>query len=197
MVLGLIFMSCSENKEIFLKQKIDKYFLAWNNQKFNHSDFSEFKRDTSYTWHNKKGGKGNQSIFNANSGSKQWDKAWNGAYSYDIIKIDTDSLKVTGTFRETTDFLRIIGMPEGYKAIVTYWFDDDYRVKETLYEWNPNNKKMSEVIQPIVEWAMKNDSIKIQTIYLKDGFKPNTENAREWKTLLDRYKNTLPNNVNN
>ena len=47
---------------------------------------------------------------------------------------------------------------------------------------------MSEVIQPIVEWAMVNDSIRIQYIYLKDGFTPNTENAIEWKILLDAYK---------
>jgi len=189
LALGLILWSCSkDNEEAILRHKIDKYFLAWNNQAFNHPDFFDFKRDTSYTWHDKKEGKGSQSIFNLNSGWKQWDKAWNGTYTYDSIIIDTDSLKVTGKFRETTDFLKIIGMPEGYTAIVTYWFDDSYKVKETLYEWDVNNEKMSEVIKPIVEWAMINDSIRIQHIYLQDGFTPNTENAREWKILLDAYK---------
>ena len=88
-ILGFIFCSCFNNdKETILRQKIDKYFLAWNNQAFSHPDFSNFKKDTSYTWHDKKEGKGIQSIFNPNSGWKQWDKAWNGYYTYNIIKID-------------------------------------------------------------------------------------------------------------
>ena len=204
MTLGLILWSCSENnKEAILGKKIEDYFLSWNKQDFNHPDFSKFKRDTSYTWHGTKKGEGIQSIFNPNSGWKQWDKAWNGVYTYDIIKIDTDSMKVIGEFRETTDFLKIIGMPEGYAAKVTFWFDDNYKVKETLYAWNSDNKKMSEVIRPIVEWAIVNDSIRIYNIYLKDGFIPNKENAKEWNNLLNAYKqqykddnNTLPTKSN-
>jgi len=187
--LGFILSGCSKNnKEAIFRQKIDKYFLAWNNQAFSHPDFSNFKRDTSYTWHGKKDGKGRQSIFNPNSGWKQWDKAWNGSYTYDIVKIDTDSMKVVGEFIETTDFLKTIGMPEGYSATVTFWFDDNDRVKETLYAWNASNRNMKEVIKPIVEWAKVNDSIRINKIYLIDGFIPNIENAKEWKILLDEYK---------
>jgi len=134
LTIGLVLWSCSENnKEAILGKKIEDYFLSWNKQDFNHPEFSKFKRDTSYTWHGTKKGEGIQSIFNPNSGWKQWDKAWNGVYTYDIIQIDTDSMKVIGEFRETTDFLKIIGMPEGYAANVTFWFDDNYKVKETLY----------------------------------------------------------------
>ena len=191
-ILGFIFCSCFNNdKETILRQKIDKYFLAWNNQAFSHPDFSNFKKDTSYTWHDKKEGKGIQSIFNPNSGWKQWDKAWNGYYTYNIIKIDIDSMKVIGEFNETTDFLKIIGMPEGYSAKVTFWFDDNDRVNNTLYAWNVTNRKMKEVIEPIVEWAKVNDFIRINKIYLNDGFIPNTENAKEWKILLAKYNKTI------
>ena len=191
-ILGFIFCSCFNNdKETILRQKIDKYFLAWNNQAFSHPDFSNFKKDTSYTWHDKKEGKGIQSIFNPNSGWKQWDKAWNGYYTYNIIKIDIDSMKVIGEFNETTDFLKIIGMPEGYSAKVTFWFDDNDRVNNTLYAWNVTNRKMKEVIEPIVEWAKVNDFIRINKIYLNDGFIPNTENAKEWKILLAEYNKTI------
>ena len=191
-ILGFIFCSCFNNdKETILRQKIDKYFLAWNNQAFTHFDFSSFKNDTSYTWHGKKEGKGIQSIFNPNSGWKQWDKAWNGYYTYNIIKIDIDSMKVIGEFNETTDFLKIIGMPEGYSAKVTFWFDDNDRVMETLYAWNVTNRKMKEVIEPIVEWAKVNDFIRINKIYLNDGFIPNTENAKDWKILLAEYNKTI------
>lgn len=189
LTLGLILWSCSENNmEALLEKKIENYFLAWNEQDFNHPDFSKFKRDTSYTWHGTKKGKGIRSIFNPNSGWKQWDKAWNGVYTYDIIKIDIDSMKVTGKFRETTDFLKIIGMPEGFTATVTFWFDENLRVKETLYAWNSDNEKMNEIIIPIVEWAKVNDSTRIYNIYLKDGFIPNKENAKEWRSLLNEYK---------
>ena len=191
-ILGFIFCSCFNNdKETILRQKIDKYFLAWNNQAFSHPDFSNFKKDTSYTWHGKKEGKGIQSIFNPNSGWKQWDKAWNGYYTYNIIKIDIDSMKVKCEFNETTDFLKIIGMPEGYSAKVTFWFDDNDRVNNTLYAWNVTNRKMKEVIEPIVEWAKVNDFIRINKIYLNDGFIPNTENAKEWKILLAEYNKTI------
>ena len=100
-------------------------------------------------------------------------------------------MKVIGEFNETTDFLKIIGMPEGYSAKVTFWFDDNDRVKNTLYAWNVTNRKMKEVIEPIVEWAKVNDFIRINKIYLNDGFIPNTENAKEWKILLAKYNNTI------
>ena len=186
--IGLMLWSCSTtNKEAILKKNVEDYFIAWNKHDFHNPDYSNFKRDTSYTWHGEKKDKGNQSIFDPNSGWGQWDIAWNGIYTFDIIKVDIDSMTVSGKFNETTDFLKFIGMPEGFDATVTYWFGDDYRVKETLYAWNPNNKSMGEVIKPIVEWATLNDSIRIHKIYLNDGFVPGTANAEEWKILFRAY----------
>ncbi len=183
----LLVTSCTENKKAILEEKVKKYFAAWNSQDFESSDFALFKKDTSYTWHGKKEGQGNRSIFNPNSGWKQWDKAWKGTYTYKDVQINTEEMMVTGEFNETTDFLKQIGMSEGFSATVTFWFDDDYRVKETLYAWKPDNRSMHEQIKPLVEWAKQNDSITIYQIYLQDGFRPSTETAIEWKKLLDAY----------
>lgn len=189
MTLMLIFWGCSsENTEQILRKKTEKYFEAWNKQDFQNPDFTDFKRDTSLTWHGTKEGEGRPSIFNPNSGWKQWDVAWNGTYTFDILEIDADSLKVVGKFRETTDFLKFIGMPEGFGATLTFWFDEQYKVKETLYGWHEDNRDMHEVIKPIVDWAKEHDSLRIQKIYLQDGFVPNRENAQEWKALFDLYK---------
>lgn len=182
-----VLISCSPGKEQVLRGKVENYFAAWNRQDFESADFAAFKKDTSYTWHGKKEGDGIRSIFNPNSGWKQWDKAWNGTYSYTSMRIDTDEMTVSGRFNETTDFLKQIGMPEGFSATVTYWFDDYYQVKETQYDWDPDNQSMHDKIKPLVEWATINDSITIHRIYLKDGFRPSTENAKDWKKLLNLY----------
>ena len=98
-------------------------------------------------------------------------------------------------FQETTDFLKIIGMPEGFSAKVTFWFDNDLKVKETLYQWSEQNISMHDAIKPIVDWARVNDSLRIQKIYLENGFVANRENAAEWRKIIELYEknNTLPN----
>jgi len=105
-------------------------------------------------------------------------------------------LKVTGAFSEITDFHKHIGMPEGLSATVTFWFNEDLKVKETLYGWHPENKSMGDLIKPMVAWAKVNDSLLIETIYLRDGFVPNFKNARAWKKLIKDYQ-AATDNVHN
>lgn len=189
LLIFVIFLwGCATSTKHILRKKTKAYFKAWNRHDFTNSDFANFKMDTCYVWHNNKKGKGQQNVFDPNSGWKQWDIAWNGTYQFEITNIDTGSLKVTGKFIETTDFLKIIGMPTGYSATVTYWFNKDLKVKEILYDWDEKNRNMHEVIKPIVIWAKEHDSLRIQKIYLRDGFVPNKENAKEWKELLMLWK---------
>lgn len=193
--LTVICFSCSEKQTTkILNNKIEAYFASWNQYDFENPAFSEFKQDTSLTWHGTKYGKGIPSVFNPNSGWKQWDKSWNAIYAFEILEIDLDSMKVTGAFSEITDFHKQIGMPEGLSATVSYWFNDDLQVKETLYAWHPDNQSMHELIKPLVAWAKLNDSILIETIYLKDGFVPSFKNARAWKKLIKDYQ--MATNIN-
>ncbi len=188
LAVGVAFLSsCQPSTEALLREKTEAYFAAWNRHDFTHPDHANFKRDTSYTWHGKKEGNGSRSIYNPNSGWKQWDIAWNGTYRYEITNIDVNNLSVTGNFHETTDFLKFIGMPEGFSAVVTFWFDEELKVKETQYEWLDSNRNMHEVIKPIVAWAQQNDSLRLQKVYPDGSFTPNTENAEEWKILFENY----------
>lgn len=192
-LVGLLF-ECSAPAEQELRKKTEAYFAAWNRHDFTHPDFANFKLDTSYVWHGKKEGKGIETLFDPYSGWKQWDIAWNGAYKFQITRIDAENRIVQGNFHETTDFFKIIGMPEGITAVVTFWFTPDMQVKETQYNWSDSNRSMHDLVKPIVAWARENDSLRIQKVYLQDGFVPNKENAAEWKILFDSYRiaMTLP-----
>ncbi|MCE7991651.1 MAG: hypothetical protein HEP71_06715 [Roseivirga sp.] len=75
------FASCSTvDEEAEMRSKVENYFAAWNKQEFTSEAFRGFTRDTTYTWYSpEKEGEGIRSVFNPNSGWKQWDVAWNGA----------------------------------------------------------------------------------------------------------------------
>jgi len=188
LLLAITLVSCNgSDTHLRLVTKTQNYFNAWNKHDFNHPDFANFKKDTSRTWHGRKEGEGSNSIFNPNSKWKQWDIAWNGQYFYDSLVVNIHEKSITGSFRETNDMLVRIGMPEGFRATVTYWFDKEDKVKETLYAWNKNNRSMHELLKPIVDWATTYDSALISEIYLSNGFEPSAENARKWKVILDAY----------
>ncbi len=182
---------CEPQIRDILREQTEAYFHRWNQHDFNHPDFANFKQDTNYVWHNEREGKGIRTVFNPDSPWKQWDVAWNGTYSYEITEIDEENLRITGKFQETTDFLKFIGMPEGLTATVTFWFGEDLRVKETLYDWSEKNRNMHDVIKPIVDWAKQNDSLRIQKIYLKNGFVPGKANADNWKLIFKKYDTAL------
>ncbi len=189
LIFVIALISCSSgSEEDVMKAKVAAYFNAWNNQEFTSEAFRGFTLDTSYTWHSEKIGEGSRSIFNPNSGWKQWDKAYNGTYTFDSVVVNTKERTITGKFTETTDFLKDIGMPEGFAAIITYWYNEDLKVTGKLYGWNPNNRSMHDMVKPIVEWAKTYDSAAIAQVYLTNGFKPSTENAAIWKRLITAYK---------
>ena len=94
LIWGILLLGCKTPAVDVLREKTEDYFVAWNRHDFTHPDYANFKVDTKYVWHIKKGGDGIQSIFDPNSGWKQWDIAWNGTYQFKITHIDIDELKV-------------------------------------------------------------------------------------------------------
>ena len=169
-------------------QRFKDYFEAWNNYQFTSDDFRGYLNDTIYTWHGKKEGKGTMSVFNPFSKWKQWDVAMNGVYSVDSIRYIPGENKIIASFHETTDFLWFIGMPKGFSATVHYWLDDQGRVKEILYDWSQDNKDFKTQLKPLVDWAIKYDSLEIADLYLKDGFEPSWTNAIRWTRLMKKYR---------
>ncbi len=184
-------LSCGDTVEDQMAIKVDLYYAAKNRHDFSSPDYTQFKRDTSTTWHGERSGKGFQSIFNPNSGWNQWDIAWDGRYRYEIIDARSDSLLVRLRFTEFNEFLTAVGIPEGLSATVTFWFDEDLRVRETLYGWDDDNQSVHENLKTIVEWALSYDSAAIAEVYLNDGFEASAQKADMWKPLLAMYQSSL------
>ena len=186
-LFALVSCNQSEEEEIML-EKVNAYFVAWNNQGFTSPAFRGFTKDTSYTWHTEKKGEGSMSIFNPNSGWKQWDKAMNGVYTFENIDINTHARTITGDFTETTDFLKAIGMPEGFSAKITYWYNKDFQITGKLYGWSPDNRSMATMVKPMADWAKANNPELIEQVYPNESFTPSTENAKIWKQIIANYK---------
>ena len=185
----LAIVGCNQpDEEGIMMDKVNAYFAAWNNQEFTSEAYKGFAKDTSYTWHTEKKGEGIPSTYNPNSGWKQWDKAMNGIYTFDNLVIDIKARTIIGDFTETTDFLKEIGMPEGFAAKITYWYDEDFKIKERLYGWNPNNRSMATMVKPMADWAKKNNPDLIAQVYPEERFTPSTENAVIWKQIIANYK---------
>jgi hypothetical protein len=74
------------------------------------------------------------------------------------------------------------------KTLRTYWLDQNYKIYEILLYWIPEeNTETGEHLEPIVEWALQNDSLEIQQLYPNGRIVPSSENARRWKKLLRKY----------
>lgn len=111
----------------------------------------------------------------------------NGHKTIDSITFIPNKNKITARFQETTDFLTQIGMPEGFKATIHYWLDEQGLVKEVLYDWSSNNPDFTAQLKPVVDWAIKNDSTEIADLYLKNGFEPSWINGIRWKRIMNKY----------
>ncbi|MCE7991652.1 MAG: hypothetical protein HEP71_06720 [Roseivirga sp.] len=82
-------------------------------------------------------------------------------------------------------------MPEGFSGNLTFWYDDELKVIEKVYDFDSENRSMHDMVKPMVEWAKTNEATLegITKVYLANGFKPSTENAVIWKEILEAYRN--------
>ncbi len=184
-------LSCGDTVKEQLADKVHQYYAAKNRHDFGSLAYTKFKCDTSTTWHGERTGEGLRSLFNPNSGWNQWDIAWEGRYEYEIVEVDSDSLLVRLRFTEFNEFLTAVGIPEGLSATITFWFDEDLRVKETLFGWDDDNQSVHENLKPIVSWALSYDSAAIAEVYLNDGFEASAQKADMWKPLLEAYQPSM------
>ncbi len=189
-VLSLLIFQ--DDTETMIRRKIVGYFAAKNSHDFNSSAYRDFKRDSSRTWHNEKEGEGILSVFNPNSGWNQWDVAWSGKYKHEIIRVNPKERTAVVRFNENNEFFQALGIEEGLWATVTFWFDENLRVKETLYDWDKDNEGVGVKLDKIAEWALKSDSATILKVYPNNRFIPNSENAVIWRKLISGYKKSNP-----
>ena len=163
------------------------YVKALNARQFLSEPYRSFRRDTVLVWHSERKGNPLISVYNPFSKWKQWDAYMNGHKHIDSIRYIPKEHKLTARFRETTDFLDQIGMPEGFAATIHYWLDENDKVKEILYDWSENNADFTTQLRPLVEWAVKNDSAEIADLYLQDGFQPSWTNGIRWNRIVNKY----------
>ena len=118
----------------------------------------------------------------------EWDKVMNSKSYYDSIWYNERLHAVQGYFFEDNDFYHLIGSSPN-KTLRTYSLNDEDKITDLLYERQRTENGISDAhMDPIYEWALKNDSLEIMELYPNKQFVPSAENARRWKTLIKAYK---------
>ncbi len=149
-----------------------------------------YTTDTVKQWFDEKSGKPILQIKGAPSSGKwkQWDQEMHSTSYFDSLWFDADENAVKGHFYENNDFYDLIGKGPT-KTLCTYWLNTDNKIYEILIYWIPEvNTTTGEHLKPIQEWAMKNDSLEIQTLYPNGRIVPSGENAKRWRILIEKYK---------
>jgi hypothetical protein len=190
-IIILTFDSCRQpNTESEVLNQFNNYYSAVKSRS---EDKWNFMTDTVKLWFDEKTG---DPILQTRNNQKQgpwaeWDKEMNASSFYDSIWYDKTKQTVQGYFYENNDFYEMIGKSPT-KTLRTYWINENNKINEILIYWIPEeNTTSSEHLGPIVDWAMKNDSLEIQTLYPEGNIIPSKENAKRWKLLLTKYKESI------
>lgn len=155
-----------------------------------------YTTDTVKVWFDEKKGNPSKRIKGENfSGKwKEWDEQMHSSVQYDTLWYDKSEHAVKGFFYENNDFYDLIGKSPT-KTLRTYWLNNENKIYEILIFWIPEeNTTTSLHLKPIVEWALKNDSLEILELYPKGNIIPSKENAIKWKKLLTKYNETINRN---
>lgn len=190
-LLAIQFTGCTslDSSSKALKM-FEQYFVEVSN----HSELRwGFTSDTVKLWFDAKEGDPILQFKGKKEAGKwsEWDKAMNAKSYYDSIWYDKNEHAVKGYFFEENDFYKLIGK-KPTKTLRTYWINNKSMINEILIYWIPEeNTTTAEHLKPIVQWALKYDSIEIQQLYPNGKLIPSKENAIRWKKLLERYQVSL------
>ena len=187
----MIANSCDTlNQESRSLRQFHRYYTAIKEDSDNRWRFTA---DTVKLWFDDKDGQPTLQFKGKKSTGKwkEWDKAMNSSSKYDSIWFDTNENAVKGYFFENNDFYKLIGKSPT-KTLRTYWLDENNKIQEILMYWIPEeNTTTGEHLKPIIEWALKNDSVEIQQLYPNSRIVPSAENAIRWKRLLRKYHESM------
>ena len=178
--------SCSKSDEnTKLVAQLKNYLEAKSAKDNSHW---QYMADTVKSWFDEKNGAGNIQLKSESFTGPwaEWDKEMNAYITFDSLTTDKSENSVSGIFYEFNDFYDLIGK-RPTKTKRTYWFNKKNLINEVLIVWDPSNTLTAIHLKPVVEWALKNDSIEIQELYPNGEIIPSAENARRWKVLLNRY----------
>ncbi len=190
LILLIFFIACGEfNRESELVDNFKSYYKSVKNKddlKWN------FTADTVYVWFEK-----HDTIpsfrFKGKPISKwgEWDRVMNSSSYYDSIWYNKKDHAIQGFFYESNDFYDLIGASPN-KTLRTYSLNDENKISDVLYERIDSENTISdEHLDPIYEWALKNDSLEIMELYPDKQFAPSTENALRWRKLIGKYHESV------
>ena len=190
----IVMMSCETQKEENVALEVFRnYYSAI---KEDSDERWNYTSDTVEIWFDDKEGTPSLRIKGKESTGKwqDWDVEMNSTSWYDSLWYDRDEEVIQGYFFENNDFYELIGKSPT-KTLRTYWLNENNKIDEILIYWIPEeNTPSSEHLNPIVEWALENDSTEITELYPNGAIIPSKENAIRWKKLLSKYNDTLGHN---
>jgi len=188
-ILLAALFGCQKNQNIDLRSVTASYFKAKSQ-----NDGSEqgFVADTIKIWFENKS---NKPILRIKGQKKtgpwaEWDEEFKSSSRFDILWSNDNLWSVSGVFFEDNEFYELIGKPPT-KTTRTFWFNDKNLISEILIIWKPGQKTSADFLEPIEEWALKNDSITISQLYPNQTIKPSKENAILWRKLIGSYRSDI------
>ena len=179
-------LGCNSIQQNDLKLIAESYLEA---KSMDDGSADKFTTDTLKIWFENKSGDPIRRI----KGQKktgpwaEWDKEFKSYSEPDSLWTDVKSNSVSGKFFESNEFYGLIGKPPT-ETTRTFWFNTDNLISEILIVWKPGQKTSDYYLRPIVEWALKNDSLEITSLYPKEEIKPSAINAKRWRKLIIDYK---------
>ncbi len=187
-LLCVFLFNCKKvDKENQFIDSFHKYTFA---KKHNPDSKWDFTTDTVKLWFDNKNGSPILQIKGEKSTSpwKGWDEEMHSNTDYDSIWFDYNENAIKGYFYENNDFYKLIGKPPT-KTLRTYWLNNKNKIEEILMYWIPEeNKTTNEYLKPIVDWALTNYPHEIKNIYPDNKIKPSKENAKTWRKIIEKYK---------
>lgn len=183
--IATILVSCNNQAD----KRLDVFSNYYDAIQKRSDDKWNFATDTVKLWFDQKEGDPVLQIKGQGSTGKwkEWDEEMKSTSVYDSLWFDEADGAVKGFFQENNEFYRLIGKSPT-KTLRTYWFNENDKIHEILIYWIPEvNTTTGDHMAPIVEWAMKNDSLEIQELYPEGRLVPSKENAIRWKKLLTKY----------
>jgi len=118
----------------------------------------------------------------------EWDYALNP--KYEIVSMKTEGNKIVVELKEENDFSQSIGFP-GWKAEVTFTFDEENLIQEQLYVPDPDQPDYRDWLNPAIDWLKENRPEDLKTVFdeEEDQIIYNGGSAKKWVELLEDWKN--------
>lgn len=121
----------------------------------------------------------------AESPWREWDLELRAAHEIEDARFDARALTVVS--HEQNDYSRLLDFG-GWRATITYAFNDDGLVTEKLYVPMEQSPTQRECFAPALDWAREHRADELEEIFAGDRLTPSRDHARRWRALLIEWR---------